>query len=203
MQTPLKSSCGFKYSFTFGTIDVPLFTDISILSCVEVCILRVIADPVSREKPIYFRKEVCSVGMVSFLYAASVYFKSFVVFKSEYDGYDNDDGDDDDDDDDGDDDDVEYDDDGEDHDHDDNNVDDNDDDDYDNVEDGDNKSMASFYEHSYAKKTNNNDQPFVKCQSYTIEICIWIRADTRSLSIAVADPVEGETKLGPKGLKMI
>ena len=50
--------------------------------------------------------------MVSFLYAASVYFKSFVVFKSEYDGYDNDDGDDDDDDDDGDDDD------GEDHDHD-------------------------------------------------------------------------------------
>ena len=141
--------------------------------------------------------------MVSFPHAASVYFKSFVVFKSEYDGYDNDDGDDDDDDDDGDDDDVEYDDDGEDHDHDDNNVDDNDDDDYDNVEDGDNKSMASFYEHSYAKKTNNNDQPFVKCQSYTIEICIWIRADTRSLSIAVADPVEGETKLGPKGLKMI
>ena len=110
--------------------------------------------------------------MVSFLHAASICFKSFVVFKSEYDGYDNDDGDDDDDDDD------------------------------DNVEDGDNKSMASFYEHSYAKNPNNNDQPFVKCQSYTVEICIWIRTDTRSLSIAVANPVERETKLGPKGLKM-
>ena len=129
---------------------MPLFTDISILSCVEVCILRVIVDPVSREKPIYFRREVCSVGMISFLHAASICFKRFVVFKSEYDGYDNDDGDDDD---------VEYDDDGEDHDHDDN-----------NVEDGDNKSMASFYEHSYAKNLNNNDQPFVKCQSYTVEI---------------------------------
>ena len=30
---------------------------------------------------------------------------------------------------------------------------------------------------------NNNDQPFVKCQSDTIESCIWIRTDTRSLSI--------------------
>ena len=113
----------------------------------------------------------------------------------EYNGHNNDDGDDDDDDDD-----VEDDDDndvGEDHDHDDNNVDDNDDDD--NVKDGDNESMASFYEHSYAKNPNNNDQPFVKCQSYTIEICIWIRTDTHSLSIAVADPEEGETKLGPEG----
>ena len=33
------------------------------------------------------------------------------------------------------------------------------------------------------KTQNNNDQPFVKCQSDTIESCIWIRTDTRSLSI--------------------
>ena len=33
------------------------------------------------------------------------------------------------------------------------------------------------------KTQNNNDQPFVKCQSDTTESCIWIRTDTRSLSI--------------------
>ena len=33
------------------------------------------------------------------------------------------------------------------------------------------------------KTQNNNDQPFVKCQSDTIESCIWIRTETRSLSI--------------------
>ena len=33
------------------------------------------------------------------------------------------------------------------------------------------------------KTQNNNDQPFVKCQSDTIESCIWIRTKTRSLSI--------------------
>ena len=33
------------------------------------------------------------------------------------------------------------------------------------------------------KTQNNNDQPFVKCQSDTIGSCIWIRTDTRSLFI--------------------
>ena len=60
---------------------------------------------------------------------------------------------------------------------------DDDDDDDDDDKDGDAESMASFYEHSYAKNPNNNDQPFVKCQSDTIESRIWIRTDTRSLSI--------------------
>ena len=44
-------SLGSKCSLKLGTIDVPLLTDISVMSCVEKCILRVIVDPVLRQKP--------------------------------------------------------------------------------------------------------------------------------------------------------
>ena len=162
---------------------MPLFTDISILSCVEVCILRVIVDPVSREKPIYFRREVCSVGMISFLHAQvfalnvlSYLNRSMMVMimmmvmmmmlsmmMME-------------------------------------------------------KTMimtiimlrmvtTSQWQASMSILTPKTRIIMISLLSNVkvtlLKFCIWIRTDTRSLSVAVADPVEGETILEPEGLKMI